>query len=114
MPGHPRLVTPPAEYATWYAEVEACSGLKGDFARVRWYWYDDASGTVPTGGNGSAGKTWPSEHKIALGSSYWHFAKVVRHEALHDILGRDGHPPEYFGVNGPDYADGKCGALVSH
>jgi hypothetical protein len=68
MPGEPLLVQPFPQWRGWYARAEACSGLRGDFERVRWYRY--ATPLIDIGEDrGAAGVTWPRQHKIALGAS---------------------------------------------
>lgn len=115
MPGDPELMAPPVEYAGWYARAEACSGLHGDFSRVRWYRY--AGDDLPAGKGvhaGDVGATWARQHKIALASARMLDSGAVIHEALHDVLGVRGHPVEYFGQNdGGGYYGGKCSAVVN-
>ena len=87
-------ISPPANYREWWAKTEACSGLSGDFDRVKWsvipgYGFDCASGTC-------AGH-WEPDHHIYLASDWTDNEMVVRHEMLHDLLNRAGHPDPPFG-----------------
>lgn len=97
---------PPAIYATWWGEVEQCSGKTGEFAAISWY-YIPGQGDFSVGSNPDIVGYWqPSHHSITLAQSVWENAEVVRHEELHAILQRGDHPPEYFVQ--------KCGNLVAH
>lgn len=88
---------PPAEYRTWWARTEDCSGVTGDFDQVRWYLVPDVSvfatvagpevGRWSRGGNGT---------EIVLAGAYRDDEMVVRHEMLHALLDQSGHPPAYF------------------
>ena len=69
---------PPAVYREWWAKTQACSGLTGDFDRIRW-----------------------SDHHIFLASEWSMDEMVVRHEMLHDLIGRPGHPTPPFGRGCP-------------
>jgi hypothetical protein len=98
---------PPAYQAAWDS-VEACSGLSGDLARVRWYAVPQDAFYV--------GKTltfgaWTPPHTIyvaewAKDDSLGHYL-TVRHEMLHDLLGGGGegqaHPPVFR----------TCGLMIS-
>ncbi len=89
--------TAPAEYRTWWASTEACSGLTGDFNRIGWYSVPGA-GTMETDIGKKVG-LWAHQHgqsTITIAGDYMDNELVIRHEMLHDLLGRDGHPDEYF------------------
>ena len=82
---------PPGEYVQWWAEVEACSGLHGNIGRVKWYvvkgrdsfWNDG----VEVWGLWSQ-----KDHSIYLAEGQMMEAWVVKHEMLHELIGRPGHP----------------------
>jgi len=76
---------PPAVYATWWARTEACSGLRGDMARVSWY-----TATGITGDGKVASGRWSAPHDIIIVLGYEADETIVRHEMLHDLL--DGDP----------------------
>lgn len=76
--------TPPAEYADWWAETEACSGLDGDMDRVAWY-----TATSITGDGKIASGRWSPPHDVVLVLGYEDDGMIVRHEMLHDLLGGD-------------------------
>jgi len=88
--------TPPAEYQVLWASVEACSGLRGEFARFHWLL---VPGRVIRFGNENLNGVWKSPHSIyltetaAVDSAGGYF--TVRHEMLHDLIGHPGHPPVF-------------------
>jgi len=89
-------------YATWWHQVEACSGLTGDLGLVAWY-------TVPAdsvgcfwcedGPDESCAGEWVAPHAIYLAGPSRFFPQgygadewTVKHEMLHDLVGHAGHP----------------------
>jgi hypothetical protein len=94
-PAQPRLVplSPeqvPAEWETWYHQLEACSGKKGDWGGLAIY-------------------ITPSHYRFGHHfDGYWqeggivindHFVKdkeLVEHEMMHDLIKSDAHPREFF------------------
>jgi hypothetical protein len=88
----------PDVYRTWWDKTEACSGLTGDFDRVEWL-------VVPGPGfkcsSGQCAGHWESDHRIFLASDWQRNEMVVRHEMLHDLLRRSGHPSPPFGEGCP-------------
>jgi hypothetical protein len=93
-PGDDAPMTPPAVYRQWWAKTEACSGLSGDFERVRWSAV--AGHSFPCASGKCAGH-WESRHDIYIAQDWTMNEMVVRHEMLHDLLGRPGHPDPPFG-----------------
>lgn len=93
-PGDNSPMSPPAVYRVWWARTEACSGLSGDFDRVQW-------SVVPGDGfkcsSGTCAGHWEPDHHIYLSQDWTTNEMVVRHEMLHDLLGRPGHPDPPFG-----------------
>jgi hypothetical protein len=91
------LMTPPAEYATWFARTEACSQLKGNESAIEWYVVPGVA-TFETSIGEKVG-LWEqvgNVSRITIAGDYVENEMVVRHEMLHDLLERTGHPPEYF------------------
>lgn len=84
----------PAQYRLWFAKTEACSGLKGDFDRIKWYSVTGDSFDCP---GGQCVGRWNSDHRIYISSAYAENEMVVRHEMLHDLIGHPGHPEPPFG-----------------
>ena len=91
------LMAPPAQYATWYASTEACAQLSGAANRIEWYVVPGVS-TFETSIGEKVG-LWEqvgNVSRITIAGNYTDNEMVVRHEMLHDLLERAGHPPEYF------------------
>ncbi|MEZ0332539.1 MAG: hypothetical protein ACAI18_00915 [Gemmatimonadales bacterium] len=91
-------VEPPAVYQEWWAKTESCSGLTGNFDRVEWlvvpgYSFECTSGQC-------AGH-WSSGHQIYIAEDWLMNEMVVRHEMLHELLNRGGHPNPPFGQGCP-------------
>ena len=97
-------LAPPAWFASVYAGMEQCSGLKGDFARIRWYHVAGSQVRAPESGGFAAAVTYPSLHTIVIADFYAKDTFVVRHEVMHDLADVTSHPQEWF--------DGRCGDLM--
>ena len=95
---------PPAWFASVYAGMEQCSGLKGDFARIRWYHVAGSEVRAPEAGGYAAAITYPTLHTIVIADFYASDTFVVRHEVMHDLADVTSHPQEWF--------DGRCGDLM--
>ncbi|MEO8450271.1 MAG: hypothetical protein ABI647_10800 [Gemmatimonadota bacterium] len=88
---------PPAQYAEWFAKTEACSGISGDAQAIAWYVVPGAE-TFETEAGRKVGM-WERDKsgaRIVLAGNYENSEMAVRHEMLHHLLDRTGHPPEYF------------------
>lgn len=95
--------TPPPIYRALYAQMEQCSGHKGDFARIQWFTAEQI--TQPNGKE--AYGYWETDHKIFLRADIVAgpgFERLVKHEELHDIRNSKSHPKEF-------YPTGICGDL---
>lgn len=81
-------------------EVEACSGISGDFNRVAFY-------LAPNGikRNGVwVNALWEEDgNRISLTPPFKNDPRTIKHEAMHALLQRADHPPHYF--------NGVCGDL---
>ena len=66
-----------------WADVQACTGITGDFARVKFY--RSANGTV----SGEALGRWVAPHSIYLADYVFEtqFTTIVLHEMIHDLIG---------------------------
>ncbi|MGQ0703992.1 MAG: hypothetical protein ACT4PM_12745 [Gemmatimonadales bacterium] len=87
----------PPVYRDWHEKTKDCSGLSGDFSALKWYVVPSVS-TFLTAGGPQVG-LWAGEHgqhRIVIAGNYAEHEMVVRHEILHALLGRSGHPAEYF------------------
>ena len=93
-PANDRAFTPPAEYRAWFEKTQACSGLKGDYDRIQWYVIPGTEFDCP---GGKCVGRWNTDHTIYISESWTENEMVVRHEMLHDLIGRPGHPDPPFG-----------------
>lgn len=93
--GNVERFTPPPEYRTWYAEMEACTGRRGNYDAVVWWLVDSL--TTPVGWHNIAA-TWTAPHTVRIRRGYKGNDWVVRHEMLHDILQTVDQPSPPFGV----------------
>ena len=103
LPPDAEQFSPPAVYSTWWQMTQACSSLTGSLAAVSWYQtskvvYDTQSGDVIAG-------YWLQEsNRIVLTSSVMMDGGIVRHEMLHALIRKGGHPRGQF--------LGNCGGTV--
>lgn len=75
--------TPPPGYAELWQEVQRCSGLAADAARLRWY-------RVPSFPDRPLRLAqWEPGHTITLRDDIVIALPIVAHEMLHDLLGGD-------------------------
>ncbi len=88
---------PPALYRTWFGDTEACSGLAGEFERLRFYRVPGNEFACPSG---MCVARWTDDHAIFVADAFLQNEMVVRHEMLHDLIGRQGHPDPPFGEAG--------------
>lgn len=94
LPANAERFAPPAVYERWWAMTEACSGRSGDLGGVRWY-------RVPGSrfiyrGQPAAGYTSRYTNRIVLAEQGIERGAIVRHEMLHALLRRGGHPRSQF------------------
>jgi hypothetical protein len=89
---------PPPVYREWWAKTEVCSGKTGNFDRLRWSVVEGYS--FPCASGQCAGH-WSSNHHIFLAGQWSMNEMVVRHEMLHDLIGKPGHPDPPFGDGCP-------------
>lgn len=97
LPDGAQAFVPPAEYQAWWASTEGCASIQGNLGRVKWYVVPGVS-TFPTAEGEKVGiriKTG-SDIRIVIAGNYVEHEMVVRHEMLHALLNRAGHPTEYF------------------
>jgi hypothetical protein len=87
----------PLSYQAWWNKTESCAQLTGRMDQVTWYVVPGVS-TFQTESGEKVG-FWtksPGGTSIILAGDYRDHELVVRHEILHELLGRDGHPETYF------------------
>ena len=90
-------MTAPPVYRQWWVDTEGCSGLAGNYARVQWYVVPGATSFMT--GDGEKVGLWSSSSegvRIVVAGEYREHELVVRHEMLHALLDREGHPSEFF------------------
>ena len=97
-------LAPPPPYRMWWAVTEACSGLRGDFAAVRWAAVPDAA-SLPGASDGRVASWAARGNQVTLAGASVLDGATVRHEMLHALLRAPGHPPAYF--------RGRCGGVVA-
>jgi hypothetical protein len=85
----------PKTYREWYAEIESCSGLQGNFNAINWKIADNLGGYYGY---------WTPPHTIQLVPDAVGNEHKVKHEEMHDLLQSGLHPAAYF--------QGKCGNLL--
>ena len=87
----------PAQYPAWFARTEGCSRLLGRIGDIQWFVVRGVE-TFPTEGGPKVGM-WEKvagSSRIIIAGRFADHEMVVRHEMLHHLLDREGHPPEYF------------------
>jgi hypothetical protein len=102
-------IAPPARYALWWRLTQACSGLTGDYASVQWYVVPYTT-TIDDQGK-QVNAYWISDpDRIILADARKNDGRIVRHEMLHALRHRDGHPRDAFlvGCGGIVACDGEC------
>jgi hypothetical protein len=86
-----RIANPPADYARWYKAMERCSGMKGAYRRVSWLMVSAPWLTGQRRTHGSwEGNNDNGAARIVVNREEWLDSTLVTHEALHDILWRNG------------------------
>jgi hypothetical protein len=97
LPATATVMSPPEQYRAWWTATESCSGLQGRFESIQWYVVPDSM-TFSTESGEKVG-LWSESSagtRIIIAGAYANHELVVRHEMLHALLDREGHPPEYF------------------
>lgn len=89
--GLQRIAPPPAAWATWYAQAEECAGIRGRFDRVRWFTVEEIRNAADGTASGFRGMACADDVYLTSTAE-----DLVRHELLHHILDRPGHPAEFF------------------
>lgn len=94
--GAVQIAAPPV-YREWAQRTRSCSGLEGDLSAVQFYVIPGVE-TFATEDGAKVG-LWTREgrtNRIVIAGSYENHEMVVRHEMLHALLQREGHPTDYF------------------
>jgi hypothetical protein len=96
LPTNALVFNPPAVYTKWWAMVESCSGLTGSLESVNWY---STLGQLvdPNDNDATIAGYWSlAGNRIVLSTSDTIAGGIVRHEMLHALLRRAGHPRSAF------------------
>jgi hypothetical protein len=94
-PSDAQQFSPPAVYSTWWNMTQACSGLTGSLGAVTWFKTTQALRDSRTGE--PAGGYWNSfTNRIVLTTAAVLDGRSVRHEMLHSLLRKGGHPRNQF------------------
>lgn len=85
---------PPDSYARWYKAAEDCTHMRGDYERVEWLmvqapWLEGQWKTLGSWEWMSLGYA-----RIVVNRQDWMDSTLVMHEAIHDILWRNGWRPQ--------------------
>ena len=94
---------PPSAYAAWWDLTESCAGVQRDFSRIRWYVVPGAT-TISVSGGEYHGAWYSQGNRIVLAERAQMSGQLVRHEMLHALIARAGHPREYY--------RSRCGGIV--
>lgn len=95
-PGAVRLAAPEI-YRDWHLKTEECSGRTGEFPTIQFYVVPGVDSFSTEEGRKVG--WWILEggiNRIVIAGNLAAQEMVVRHEMLHALLQRAGHPPEYF------------------
>jgi hypothetical protein len=95
------------QFALWWRMTQACSGLRGDLGDIQWYVQPDVETLhIPGDHDGPYGAYWwAAGNRILLTEKAATDGWLVRHEMLHALIGRAGHPRA-------DFVD-RCGGIVT-
>lgn len=97
LPATAKVIAAPEQYRAWWSATEACSGLRGSFESIQWYIVPDSlTFTTESGEKVGLWSESSAGTRIILAGAYANHELVVRHEMLHALLDREGHPAEYF------------------
>jgi hypothetical protein len=97
LPAHAQQVLAPAEYQSWWAATEECSGRTGRMEGIEWYIVPDADAfDTPDGPKVGLWSHSSEGVRIIIAGNWADDELVVRHEMLHALLDQEGHPVEYF------------------
>ena len=85
------------DFAAWFSRTEACSGVAGQFQQIQWFVVPGvAAFETAEGPKVGMWEKSGSVARIIIAGRYLDHEMVVRHEMLHHLLDREGHPQEFF------------------
>jgi hypothetical protein len=97
--------TPPPVYARWWAMTEACSGITRPLAAVQFYRVPHVQTISAPFLGDVAGYYARGSNRIVLAGFFADEGATVRHEMLHALLNKAGHPRAQF--------LGRCAGIVN-
>lgn len=103
LPSDAEQFSPPVVYSTWWNMTQACSGLTGSLGAVTWYKTSEVLHDLHTG-EVLVGYWASANNGIVLTTAAVLDGGTVRHEMLHSLLRKAGHPRNQF--------LGKCAGTV--
>jgi hypothetical protein len=86
---------PPERFRTLWAETEACSRRQRPFDNVRWYQVPDMWEVTMYDGRQVAAFYDLRRDLVVIAGAYMTSDPLIKHESLHAILDRPGHPVEF-------------------
>jgi hypothetical protein len=86
---------PPERFRTLWAETEACSGKQRPFSAVSWYQVPGMWEVTMYDGRQVAAFYDLRRDIVVIAGAYMTSDPLIRHESLHAILDRPGHPVEF-------------------
>jgi hypothetical protein len=109
LPSDAEQFSPPAVYSTWWNMTQACSGITGSLGAVTWYKTDEPLSNPQTG-DPIIGYWNSANNNIVLESGVMLDGEAVRHEMLHALVRKPGHPRNQFLGNcaGTVVCQGSC------
>lgn len=111
LPDDAERFVPPTVYSTWWKLTEECSGLSGSLGAVSWF--RTASDLQDPRTGRAIPAYWSSGTNRIVVAGYSVFeGGAVRHEMLHSLIGKPGHPRQQFLANcaGTVYCAAQCRA----
>jgi hypothetical protein len=97
LPEGARPLAVKAAYAEWYGRTEACAARTGNFSKIRFFEVPGVrTFTSEFGETVALWRKVGDEQYIIVSGEYVDNEMVLRHEMLHALLEREGHPAEYF------------------
>lgn len=85
LPESAERFSPPAVYARWWSETEACSGITGSLAAITWYSVPSEDRRIVEG-EAADGYWSPASNRIVLVRDGLLDGGLVRHEMLHALV----------------------------
>jgi hypothetical protein len=87
---------PPLSYREMWTRTEACSGVRGNFDRIRWWVVPGVEAFEYKADEPYADGLWDSDGDITLAGGVLSHPMVVRHEMLHALGFGAAHPSVPF------------------